>query len=145
MLRTLLADRFQLKHHAEKRESTAYNLVQTRGGAKMKPSNPTDGAAPFLTRNPNGTGLTGSKTTMAQLAATLSLPSALGRPVSDKTGLPGAYDFTLGGFSSLTSASDDPRPSFFTALEETLGLKLDPTKALLEVLVIDLASKPSEN
>jgi uncharacterized protein (TIGR03435 family) len=84
-------------------------------------------------------------------------PEMDGRPIVDKTGLTGQYDFTLrwtpfdaatGGGPSPVAAVTDPGPqwpSLFTALKEQLGLKLTPAKAQIEVIVIDSAEKPSEN
>ena len=90
------------------------------------------------------------------------LGELLGRPIIDKTGIKGFYDFKIvysregipgngpapppqivdGGAGPSAS---DPRPSIFTALQEELGLKLDSSKGPVEVLVIDSVSKPSEN
>jgi uncharacterized protein (TIGR03435 family) len=79
----------------------------------------------------------------------------LDRPVVDRTGLSGIFDFTL-EFAPITgpgsepgttgSASDQPAlPSMFTALEEQLGLKLESQKGPIDVIVIDHVEKPSEN
>jgi uncharacterized protein (TIGR03435 family) len=72
-----------------------------------------------------------------------------GRPVLDKTGLSGIYDFTLtyalDQNASAVAASDPTGPSIFTAIQEQLGLKLEPGKGPVEVIVIDHAEKPSGN
>jgi uncharacterized protein (TIGR03435 family) len=77
-----------------------------------------------------------------------------GRIVLDRTGLPGVYTFTLNfvGIYANTSAPSDngtaPEPTapvLFTAIEEQLGLKLEPAKGPVPVLVIDHIEKPSEN
>ena len=104
----------------------------------------------FLRRGPSSApieqyGLAGHKTTMGDLAATLAVPASLGRPVVDRTGLNGVYNFSLEGFAPLTGGADDTRPSFFTAIVEQLGIKLEATKGPVEVLVIDQAARPSEN
>ena len=89
--------------------------------------------------------MTFRKATMQQLASNLYYSA--GRPVFDKTGLPGFYDFTLdwtpdhGGPPPPNSSGID----IFTALQEQLGLKLEPQKAPIEIVVIDHAEKPSEN
>jgi bla regulator protein BlaR1 len=84
------------------------------------------------------TTLTDSKASMELLASEIS--AAAGRPVVDQTGLKGNYDFTL------KWGDDDPdAPSIFTAIEEQLGLKLEPAKAAIDFLVIDRAEKPDEN
>jgi uncharacterized protein (TIGR03435 family) len=96
---------------------------------------------------------------MADFAGQLQL-RVLDRPVIDRTGLTDRYDFTLYWrpdefqFPSLSpvqreywisSAVADGLPDLFTAVQEQLGLKLDATKAPVDVLVIDKVSKPSEN
>ncbi len=65
------------------------------------------------------------------------------RFVIDNTGLTGEYDFTLEWASDLTADSQDPL--IFTAIQEQLGLKLEPAKGPVEVIVIDHAERPSEN
>src|SRR5882757_9032795 len=78
-------------------------------------------------------------------------PEIAGRPVVDKTGLTGQYDFTLHWASfdpGPAAAPTDPGeqgPSLFTALEEQLGLKLKSEKEQIEVIVVDSVEKPSEN
>jgi uncharacterized protein (TIGR03435 family) len=95
---------------------------------------------------------------MTQLARDLS--HLLGRKVVDKTGLKGAYHFTLqwtpdesepfkeitdNGVPGSAPKPDSPGPSVFTAIQEQLGLKLESQKAPVEILVIDHVEKPSEN
>jgi uncharacterized protein (TIGR03435 family) len=75
---------------------------------------------------------------MPQLASLLSM--LMGRKVLDQTGLTGLYDFTLE--FAPDDAVDSPFPSLVTVLQE-LGLKLESTKAPVEVLIIDHAEKPS--
>jgi uncharacterized protein (TIGR03435 family) len=82
----------------------------------------------------------------------LLLSSQLQKPVVDKTGLTGKYDFTLRWATEQLSlvpgaatGEADKLPSIFTAMREQLGLRLDSTKGPIEVLVIDRADKPSEN
>lgn len=76
------------------------------------------------------------------------------RPVLDLTELEGLYDFTLewsldGGQMAaalgITREEDPSRPSIFTAVQKQLGLKLEPARAPIDVLVIDYAEKPSPN
>ena len=86
------------------------------------------------------------------------LSSNVGRPVIDRTGVAGYFDFTLDytpdvGVRGLGPATPPTgpapaagdAPSLFTALQEQLGLKLDATRAPVDVLVIDRASPPTEN
>ena len=78
-----------------------------------------------------------------------NLPGGRGRIVVDKTGLSGLYDWTLHWtpWQDLSSGelSDSKGPSLFTALQEQLGLKLEPAKGKVEVVVIDHIDSPSEN
>lgn len=69
-----------------------------------------------------------------------------GRPVLDRTGLAGKYDFTLEFEPTAKMGKEDSgRPSVFTALEEQLGLKLVPAKEPVDVLVIDSIEHPAAN
>lgn len=150
MLRAVLADRFQLKVHFEQKIFPVYNLVIAAGGPKLKDAPPehlhsaawgpaclhTQGRAGMMAVEGCGTGA---------LADSLRSPS--GRTVIDKTGLTGRYDFELHWTPDNTPA-DSPLaggPSIFTAVQEQLGLKLEPSTAPLDVLVIDSAQKPSKN
>jgi len=68
------------------------------------------------------------------------------RPVVDQTGLSGRFDFLL-KWTPDGAQTEDPNapPAIFTAIQEQLGLKLEPVKALVDVLVIDHVERPSEN
>ncbi len=148
LLQALLADRFQLKLHRETREMPVYSLVVGKNGQKVQ-AGTGDQFHMNVTRRPGQTLIAVSKGSMAQLSATLS--SQVGRPVMDRTGLKGGYDFKLSfAPESLqadpnAAASDSTAPSIFTAVQEQLGLRLDSTKAPVEVLVIDHVERPSEN
>ncbi len=73
-----------------------------------------------------------------------SLRSPAGRPVVDRTGIPGNYDFSLS--YARDGDTDSSLPSFFTALQEQFGLKLEPAKAPLEIVVIDHVERvPTDN
>jgi len=87
---------------------------------------------------------------MAVLANMLSAPiTNLGRPVVDRTSLAGEFDFdlatTFAPASPNAATADNAPPSVFVALQEQLGLKLEPTKATVKVLVVDSAEHPTEN
>jgi uncharacterized protein (TIGR03435 family) len=91
---------------------------------------------------------TGSGVGMSQLAS--NLEGVLGRAVLDRTNLPGGWDFDLSFIADLGSAlaADAPpaspdAPSIFTALREQLGLRIEPQRAPLDVLVIDHAEQPT--
>lgn len=142
MLRSLLADRFQLKFHRERRETAVYELVLGKGGPKLKPPDATGHG--FVQATDTGLHMEAPNGTMAQLATQLSVTA--GRPVVDKTGLTEHYAYTL----DWLPANGDPEPdsnvpSMFTAVQEQLGLKLESGKASIEMFVIDHVEKPSEN
>jgi uncharacterized protein (TIGR03435 family) len=147
MLQTLLADRFKLVVHREKRDQPVYGLVLAKGGPQLKQTS----ASQFSVRFVNGR-LEFRHASMERLAMYLYNPPAPGRPtvadrpVFDRTGLQGFFDFTL-EWTPETARSDSTAngPSLFTALEEQLGLKLQPEKSALEYLVVDRAERPSEN
>lgn len=146
MLQTLLADRFQLRFHRETRQLPGYALALGRNGPKLQAS-PAD-AAPRMSLRGSGlvNQLSVSKEDMDQLAKQLA--SAVGRPVVDRTGLTGSYDFQLSWSSDDVSTALSGRerpPSIFTALQEQLGLKLESTRGPVELLVIDHAEKPTPN
>jgi uncharacterized protein (TIGR03435 family) len=150
MLRSLLVERFGLVFHREAKEEPVYLLVVAKGGSKLKPTEAREGAPQGL-RLGKGR-LTGLAASIPMLASNLS--QQLGRPVIDKTGLQGVYDFVLDYApdpGAPASTSDEPHvtdlslPSIFTTLQETLGLKLESAKATVEILVIDHAERPSEN
>lgn len=154
MFQQLLADRFKLAVHWETRELPIYALVAAKNGPKLQPTKELNGGS--------GTSSHGSQTsrelkatnqTVQDLAETLTqiLSEELGRNVVDKTGIEGKYDFEL----KWTPQTDAPAadngvpadngPSFFTAIQEQLGLKLESAKGPVKVLVIDHAEMPSEN
>lgn len=151
MLQTLLADRFQLKVHREMRELAVYALVIGKNGPKLtlSPKGPCATARGSVLFSFGGASREiascQSQTSMAQLA--LSLSRETDRPVVDQTGLEGGHVFELRwGVDGVREESEpEPLPSLFTAVQEQLGLKLEATKVLVEVLVIDSAEKPSEN
>ena len=137
MLQALLADRFRLKLHRETRELPAFALVVGRGGPKLTASTFTD------SRISIGHGIfTGQKIDMAGLADALARESD--RTIVDQTGLNGEYDITL----KWSPDAADPDPAavpLVTAIQQQLGLRLEATKAPVEILVIDSVQKASEN
>lgn len=154
MQQELLADRLKLRTHFETREMTIFELVIAKGGLKMQEAKPGDGYANGLRRGdgkPFGgrVFMMGNGSITAQGMAldnlVLNLPGLTGHLVENKTGLTGVYDFTL-HYSATDPAPPDSRaPSIYTALEEQLGLKLEPKKGPVKVLVIDHVERPSEN
>jgi uncharacterized protein (TIGR03435 family) len=142
MLQALLADRFKLAVHLETKETSGYALVVAKGGAKLK--EPTeihegDGSISLLGRGQ----LKGQKAPLSMLAGQLT--RSLGRPVVDKTGIEGGFDFNLEWTPEDTPADLALAPSIFTAIEEQLGLRLDARKERAEILVIDHVEKPDAN
>jgi uncharacterized protein (TIGR03435 family) len=142
MLQTLLAERFQLRIHRETKEVPMYALVVSKNGPKLKESSPAEEPKGQITGDGSGIHMEVCQGTMAQLASRLSGNGA-GRPVIDRTGLQGNYSFKLDWVNAPGSESE--LPSLFVALQEQLGLRLEPAKGPSEVIVIDGAEKPSAN
>jgi uncharacterized protein (TIGR03435 family) len=142
MLRPVLAERFGLKAHPEMRVKRAYALVLAKGAPKFGPAPFASGVVDQheVQASYNGHQWTVNREPMSFLALQLSRIPDVGRNVIDQTGLKGDYKFTF-DWSSKT----DPDVSVFTALEEQLGLKLEPAKAPVDVFVIDHIEQPSEN
>jgi uncharacterized protein (TIGR03435 family) len=143
LLRGLFADRLKLTIRRDKKEMPVYQLTVTAKGHKLKPSKK-EGATPIL--NMEGRAKTASlparNATMDDFRIFLQ-NGILDRPVLDQTHLAGRFDFDL---NWDTSATGDSRfPPIFTALQEQLGLKLQPAKAPAEVIVIEHIERPSEN
>ena len=170
MVQSLIADRFKLVIRREPRELPIYALTLSRGdgrlGPKLKPSavdcqalynstNPTPPPAPPNQGNrpvcgirTSGATMVAGGTPMAQFAMTLS--QAVDRPVIDRTGLTGGFDIDLAFTADqVLQRTDNPGPpdgpSLFTALQEQLGLKLEPTKGPVDVLVVVSTSRPTED
>jgi uncharacterized protein (TIGR03435 family) len=161
MMKALLEDRFKLKAHWETREGDVYNLVVAKGGPKMGAAGSIppsveekkrfgDHPVPAFDQtgfDQHGCTYIAHSCSIGQMLETLTLQ--LGGPVIDKTGLTGKYDFVLkaNGRSYRDRAPDDmdPTPPMDRALQEELGLKVEPAKGPVKVLVIDHIEKPSEN
>jgi uncharacterized protein (TIGR03435 family) len=158
MIRKLLADRFQLRFHIEKKELPVYAMVVAKGGPKIAVSagDPNDFPGIGFGREPGVLSLIGRNTGLNGVANGLQ-SNILDKPVVDQTGLTGRYDFTLRwtpdptqwanfGVPATANPGDlDPPPDIFTAFQQQLGLKLQPTKALVDVMVIDRIERPSPN
>ena len=154
MLQKLLADRFQLTFHRDKKQLTVYALTVGKNGPKLIRS---EAASPI----PNLIFRAGNwpvrNATMEEFAGVMQ--AHLDRPVVDQTGLKGRFDFQLQWtpdetpFASPGGPGEPPKPSegadslpdLFTAIQQQLGLKVESTKAQVDVLVIDKVEKPSEN
>jgi uncharacterized protein (TIGR03435 family) len=156
VLRELLAERFQLKLHRELREMPAFVLAVAKGGSKLQSpvaEKDLQAGVPQSRINQYGRGhMQGHFALLSNLSRSLTAePEAEGRPIVDKTGLTGQYDFTLRwmpvdpGPGAAPADPGEQWPSLFTAVQEQLGLKLTPKKEQIEVIVVDSADKPSEN
>jgi uncharacterized protein (TIGR03435 family) len=144
LMQTLLADRFQMKLHREKKEMPIYALVVGKGGPKFKESAPD--AATRLSASVSLATVTSTFTKSPMDTLVRVLSGAADRPVIDQTGLGGFYDFKLEFARDPAAAGAETGPtSMFTAVQEQLGLKLDSQKGLVEVFVIDRAERPSGN
>jgi uncharacterized protein (TIGR03435 family) len=167
MLQTLLAERFKLALHHEQKEMPAYALVVARSGFKLKPVEDTQGGLSLALGSLHSVK---GKSTLAALANALA--TSIGGPVQDMTGIEGTFDINLewapddreqgaarlkfavrdgsdlppGPGKSLDSSPDAPsRPSLFAAVQ-SLGLKLEPRQAPVDIVVVDRAEKtPTEN
>jgi uncharacterized protein (TIGR03435 family) len=135
-MQQILDDRFAMKFHIEKHELPVYNLVVAKQGLKLKVSTPDENGSSSMGR---GT-LTAHRMQVGNLA--FSLSGTVGRVIFDKTGLTALYDIDL---TWSPDNEPDSGPSIFTALQEQLGLKLEPAKAPVDVVVIDHLERPSEN
>jgi len=152
LLQKLLADRFQLTIHREQRMLPAYALTVAKGGSKLKAADAGGGQGTSCEHM----GVCNfRKEPLAQFTRWLSFV-VLDRPVVDKTGITGTFDFRLKWtpdetqFSALglraPAAGDNANaPPLFEAIQEQLGLKLEPEKIPAEVLVIDHVERPTEN
>lgn len=144
-MRALLTDRFGLKVHVEIKEIPVYALIVAKGGPKLKESAP--GTQKGLTLQSKGKSalMTVTAGDMAQLAEQFSRRNKVDRPVVNKTGLAGTYDYKLEWGDDTAAAADPSVVSVFTAFQEQLGLKLERTTAPVRVLMVDHAEKPSGN
>jgi len=178
MIRAMLADRFKLKTHTEKRDLQGFSLIAVRGNTNDRrpsgadcaplrspagipappppPPPPSGGQVLPLTA---GTALSkcgaalgpfwfSARAISFEQFATL-LSRTIRRPVVDRTNLTGAYDFDLTFAPESPTPSPIPvpadAPSIFTAVQEQLGLKLDPQRVPTDVIVIESVERPTEN
>ncbi|HXB71735.1 MAG TPA: TIGR03435 family protein [Candidatus Acidoferrales bacterium] len=145
MLRTLLEDRFKLAVHRESKDMPGYALVVAKSGFKLKPVEP--GGSDTNTNGDRVRTLTAKKTSMAILTDLVA--RWLGEVVVDKTGIDGVYDFELRWTNDDQPANGidaAAAPSLFTALQETLGLRLQPQKVPVDIVVVDHVERvPTEN
>ena len=152
MFRNLLADRFTLIAKRETRQVPVYDLVRVRADGRLGPQLRTSAndcaaakaAAPVCGATDSRGRITLEAARWENFPRILSLPA--GRFIVDKTGITGAVDL------QLTYTPEEPpagaqsdSPSLFTAIQDQLGLRLEPGRAPIEVLVIYSAEPPTEN
>ncbi len=157
MVQRLLVDRFKLSIRREARPSPVYALVVGRDGPKLTPAADVNCTAPgpkcggFATR-PGF--FNGRRVTVAQVASLLSGRS--GRLVVDRTGISGFFDVTLSWTPDASQLPPGPRPddappfdpsgpSLFAAIQEQLGLRLEPATAEIDHFVIEHIERPTPN
>ena len=165
MLQTLLDERFSLRVHRETREMPVYELVKTRPDGELGPGlrpSTVDCAPTADKRSPCRLDFRPGLVRGAGMGWGNGEPLALNigvwdRPIIDKTGLSGAFDIDLqwtpdpaqardadaaARAAAAVAATPGDRVSIFTALQEQLGLRLQPARARLEVLIIDRLERP---
>jgi uncharacterized protein (TIGR03435 family) len=146
----LLEDRFHFRAHYETREMTGFDLLVTKGGAKLVASSPGSKVASIL-RSPGVLWLPGREqmrflgraATIAQVAAMIG--RAMQAPVSDRTGLTGTFDIDFPFSMNDTQLQASGAPFLTTAIQDELGLRLEKNKTTLNVLVIDHVERPTAN
>ena len=160
MLQNMLAERFHLKAHWESREASTYDLIAIKGGSRLHPG----GSMPLSPEEKSGFGdhpppeiqqrgngqrgyeFLGQNCHIEALTGALSMIT--GMEVVDKTGLTGTYDFDL----QYSQASDEQRqadsalwPDVQQAVQQQLGLKLQRTRGMARVLIVDHIEPPTPN
>jgi uncharacterized protein (TIGR03435 family) len=145
LVQAVLADRFGLKFHREQRPLNVYAIQVAKGGPKLTPAAHPARDATQRARN-EGPALVVMMGSASMKDFVLDMQFFLDRPLVDQTGLTGRYDISL-RYTPDETHSTDPNapPGLFTAIQEQLGLKLQPLKAPVDVLVIDAVQRPSEN
>lgn len=160
MLRKLLAERFNLSFHREKKQFNIYDLTVSKEGSKLKTAEAPPDEAPNMTSTvyPAASGgidrvvLPAHNITIAQFAGLLNR-AILDRPVVDHTGLAGRYDFELEwtpdetqfGGQLPTGPPDEPKPGLFLAMQQKLGLRIEATHGAVDAIVIDRIDRPTDN
>jgi uncharacterized protein (TIGR03435 family) len=151
MLQKILVDRFKMKSHYETKMLAGYALVVGKNGSKLTEVEPPIGPDGVKDGGHRRVGRGEYESAgMWMLPFVRQLMQELGCVVIDKTDLHGYYNYTLKWApEDLQSAGDKTNspsgPSIFTAVQEQLGLKLEPAKVPAQVLIIDSIERPSEN
>jgi uncharacterized protein (TIGR03435 family) len=154
MVRTLLTDRFALRVRREMREMPAYALERARGDGRLGP-----GLRPVTvdcvqqgSSRPSPCGFRSGRGALQATAIMWSaelFSASLDRPVVDRSGLSGQFDIDLKWTNEVPAipgaGTADDRVTLFTALREQLGLKLEPIKAPIDVIVVEGIERPTQN
>ncbi|MDP9038482.1 MAG: TIGR03435 family protein [Acidobacteriota bacterium] len=143
MLQPLLTERFKLSFHRESRELKAFAMIVAKGGPKVTEADPAGTAS----HQNSASGMVSKDMSMKEFADYISGP--LQKPVVDQSGLPGRYDFSI-NFApylpeDMRTMHPDATAVILAALQGEVGLKLEPRKLMVDVLVIDHVEKPSAN
>ena len=142
MLQALLKDRFQLKAHPAQKDLRAYVLLPTKGGLKLSSVHDNGVFGVDVSRFPDRTRIVCRHCTMDKVAEVLA--DHVGVPVVDQSGMAEEYSFTLEW--SPSQNANDTGPSIFTALNEQLGMRLEPRRMPISILVVDsILRTPSDN
>jgi uncharacterized protein (TIGR03435 family) len=147
LVRKILTERFGLVTHTGTRELAVYALTVAKGGEKMTQSAGDPNGLPDENDRENGGERTMRVANSSMGDFSLVMKFFMDRPVVDQTGLTGRYDFQLKWTfdESKAPADGSAPPGLFTAIQEQLGLKLEPVKAQADVLVVDKVERPSAN
>lgn len=151
MLRSMLAERFQLAVHPDTRSAPGFALTLAKNGLKIHPDE-TEVQPGWNSSQGSQGKIVAQRISMAKVAD--SLTRMLGTPVVDATNTKGLFTFTLEWTPETARPAAAPDsvlpdapagPSLFTVLQQQLGVKLESEKLPVEVVVIDKAEKPTEN
>jgi uncharacterized protein (TIGR03435 family) len=158
MLQKLLADRLKLTFHRETRPLSIYVLSVGKGGPKDLTKSLSEMGLPGfgLSMGSGGMIANAHNSTLTEFSNMVLQGEVLDRPVLDQTNLTGRFDFHVAFLPDESmfhghpppippSTTDNPAPSLFTAMQEQLGLKLEPVKGPAQVIVIDHVERPSQN
>jgi uncharacterized protein (TIGR03435 family) len=152
MVARLLADRFHLRFHWERRELPSFTMVVDRNGQKLEPSDGDPNGLPSIAFRGRGE-LVARNAKLADLAWELQ-SAVLDRPVVDQTGLTSRFNFTLAwtpdefqsaAVAGVATSVDDAWPNLFTAVRQQLGLRLEAAKAPADVMVVEHAELPERD
>ena len=146
MMRALLVERFHLNARFESRMQTVFVLKAVRADQRLGPGLK---PRPECNSTPCESGGNGRNDSIRVRAVTLTrlaegmLSTVRGELVVDETGIPGTFDVELSWRPETSTDASDERPAFSTALQEQLGLKLEPQRRPVDVLVVESIERPT--